>query len=142
LPHVSVIIIIIIIIIIIPFMQGTHTYIPEKNHVSRVYSVAAILRVLLIVHIALSSILNSVVLPHQHFPQCVCCAQHSCLLLLLLLVVVVVVVVLSLLLVRYSENLLDLDFSYVVCPMTQYGKPSPQIRAYDAVTCRRAAELP
>jgi hypothetical protein len=27
-------------------MQGIHTYIPETNHVSRVYSVAAILRVL------------------------------------------------------------------------------------------------
>jgi hypothetical protein len=47
-------IIIIIIIIIIPFMQGIHTYIPETNHVSRVHSVAAILRVLLMVHIALS----------------------------------------------------------------------------------------
>jgi hypothetical protein len=31
-------------------MQGIHTYIPETNHVSRVYSVAAILRVLLMVH--------------------------------------------------------------------------------------------
>jgi hypothetical protein len=49
---------IIIIIIIIPFTQGIHTYIPETNHVSREYSVAAILRVLLMVHIALSSILN------------------------------------------------------------------------------------
>jgi hypothetical protein len=36
--------IIIIIIIIIPFMQGIHTCIPETNHVSRVYSVAAIQR--------------------------------------------------------------------------------------------------
>jgi hypothetical protein len=54
----------IIIIIIIPFMQGIHTYIPETNHVSRVYRVAAILRVLLMVHIALSAILNSFVLLH------------------------------------------------------------------------------
>jgi hypothetical protein len=45
-------------------MQSTHTYIPETNHVSRVYSVAAIPRVLLVVHITLSSILNSVVLLH------------------------------------------------------------------------------
>jgi hypothetical protein len=57
-------IIIIIIIIIIPFLQGIHTYIPETNHVSRVHSVAAILRVLLMVHIALSAILNSFVLLH------------------------------------------------------------------------------
>jgi hypothetical protein len=48
--------IIIIIIIIISFMQGIRTYIPQTNYVSRVYSVAAILRVLLMVHIALSSI--------------------------------------------------------------------------------------
>jgi hypothetical protein len=40
------VLIIIIIIIIIPFMQGIHTYIPETNHVSGVYSVAATLRVL------------------------------------------------------------------------------------------------
>jgi hypothetical protein len=56
--------IIIVIIIIISFMQGTHTYIPETNHVSRVYSVAAIPRVLLMVHIALSAILNPFELLH------------------------------------------------------------------------------
>jgi hypothetical protein len=39
-------------------MQGIHTYITETNHVSRVHSVAAILRVLLMVHPALSSISN------------------------------------------------------------------------------------
>jgi hypothetical protein len=53
-----------IIIIIIPFMQGVHTYEPETNHASRVHSVAAILRVLLMVHIVLSAILNSFVLLH------------------------------------------------------------------------------
>jgi hypothetical protein len=31
-------IIIIIVVVIISFMQGIHTYIPETNHVSRVYS--------------------------------------------------------------------------------------------------------
>jgi hypothetical protein len=50
--------------IIIPFMQGMHTYIPETNHVSRVHSAAAILHVLLMVHIALSAILNPFVLLH------------------------------------------------------------------------------
>jgi hypothetical protein len=54
----------IIIVIIIPFMQGIHTYIPETNHVSRVHSAAAILRVLLMVHITLSAILNPSVLLH------------------------------------------------------------------------------
>jgi F0F1-type ATP synthase membrane subunit b/b' len=39
-------------------VQGIHTYTPETNHVSRVHSVAAILCVLLMVHIALSAILN------------------------------------------------------------------------------------
>jgi hypothetical protein len=58
------IIIIIIIIIIIPFTQGIHTYVPGTNHVSRAHSVAATLRVLLMVHIALPAILNSFVLLH------------------------------------------------------------------------------
>jgi hypothetical protein len=51
-----IIIMIIIVIIIIPFMQSIHTYVPETNHVSRVYSVAAIPRILLMVYITLSSI--------------------------------------------------------------------------------------
>jgi hypothetical protein len=54
----------IIIIVIISFMQGIHTYTPETSYVSGVYSVAAILCVLLMVHITLSSILNSLVLLH------------------------------------------------------------------------------
>jgi hypothetical protein len=37
---------------------GIRTHIPETNHVSTVCSVAAILRVLLMVHITLSSILK------------------------------------------------------------------------------------
>jgi hypothetical protein len=45
-------------------MQGIHTYIPETNHVSSVYSAAAIPRVLLMVHTPLSSVLNSFVLLH------------------------------------------------------------------------------
>jgi hypothetical protein len=45
-------------------MQDIHTYIPETNHISRVYSVAAIPRVLLMVNITLSSILNCFVLLH------------------------------------------------------------------------------
>jgi hypothetical protein len=49
---------------IISFMHGIQTYIPETNHVSRVYSVATILRVLLMVRVTLSSILNSFVLLH------------------------------------------------------------------------------
>jgi hypothetical protein len=57
-------VIIIIIIITIPFMRGIHTYTPETNHVSRVHSAAAIPRVLLMVHIALSAILNSFVFLH------------------------------------------------------------------------------
>jgi hypothetical protein len=46
-------------------MQDIHTYIPETNHVSRVYSVAAILGILFMVHIMLSSILNSIIIIHS-----------------------------------------------------------------------------
>jgi hypothetical protein len=59
-----IIIIIIIINIIIPSVQGIHSYIPETNHVSTVHSAAAIPRVLLMVHIALSAVLNPFVLLH------------------------------------------------------------------------------
>jgi hypothetical protein len=45
-------------------MQGIQTYIPETNRVSRVYSVAAIPPLLLMVHIMLSSILNTFVVLH------------------------------------------------------------------------------
>jgi hypothetical protein len=38
-----VVVVIVIIIIISSFMHGISTYIPETNHVSRQYSVAAIL---------------------------------------------------------------------------------------------------
>jgi hypothetical protein len=48
----------IIIIIIISFMQGIYTYIPETNHVSSEYTVAAILLFLFMVHIALFTMLN------------------------------------------------------------------------------------
>ena len=48
----------IIIIIIISFMQGTYTYIPEKNYVPREYSVAAILFLLFMVLISLVPVLN------------------------------------------------------------------------------------
>ena len=50
--------IIIIIIIIFFFMQGIYTYIPEKNHVPREYSLAAILLLLFIVLISLLAVLN------------------------------------------------------------------------------------
>jgi hypothetical protein len=45
-------------------MQGIHTYIPEKNHVSSVFSVAATVRLLFMVHTTLSWELNSFVLLH------------------------------------------------------------------------------
>jgi hypothetical protein len=45
-------------------MQGIHTYTPETTRVSKVHSVAAILHVLLMVHISLSAILNPFVLLH------------------------------------------------------------------------------
>jgi hypothetical protein len=43
-------------------MQGIHTYVPETNHVSRVYSVAGIPRVLLMVHIALFIIIIIIII--------------------------------------------------------------------------------
>ena len=57
----AIIIIIVIIIIIIFFfffMQGTYTYVPEKNYVPREYSVTAILLLKFMVLLLLVSVLN------------------------------------------------------------------------------------
>ena len=51
--HDIIIIIIIIIIHLITFMRGIYNYIPETNHVSRVYSVAAILYLQFVLHVML-----------------------------------------------------------------------------------------
>ena len=53
-----IIIIIIIIIHVITCMHGIYNYIPEANHVSRVYSVAAVLYVQSVLHVMLLSVLN------------------------------------------------------------------------------------
>jgi uncharacterized membrane protein len=55
---VVVVVVIIIIIIIIPFMQGIYNYIPETNHVSTAYSVAAVLCLQFMLHVILFSPLN------------------------------------------------------------------------------------
>ena len=48
-----IIIIIIINILVITFMQGIYNYIPETNHVYRVYSVAAVLYLQSVLHVML-----------------------------------------------------------------------------------------
>src|SRR5215470_5240198 len=52
--------------LIIPCTHGINTYTPETNHVSGVYSVAVIPHVLLMVHIALSSLLLSYYCYYHH----------------------------------------------------------------------------
>jgi hypothetical protein len=42
-----------IIILVITFMQGIYNYIPETNHVSRVYSVAGVLYLQFVLHVML-----------------------------------------------------------------------------------------
>jgi hypothetical protein len=49
--YINVIIIIIIIILVITFMQGIYNYTPETNHVSTVYSVAAVLYLQSVLHV-------------------------------------------------------------------------------------------
>jgi len=48
-----IIIITIIIILVITFMNGIYNYVPETNHVSRVYSVAAVLYLQFVLHVML-----------------------------------------------------------------------------------------
>jgi len=51
--RIIIIIIIIIIILVITFIQGIYNYISEPNHVSRVYSVAAVLYLQFVLHVML-----------------------------------------------------------------------------------------
>jgi hypothetical protein len=51
--HIIIIIIIIITILVIAFMQGIYNYILEKKHVSRIYSVAAVLYLQFVLHVML-----------------------------------------------------------------------------------------
>jgi hypothetical protein len=53
LDYYYIIITIIIIIIAITLMQGIYNYIPETNHVSRVYNVAAVQYVQSVLHVML-----------------------------------------------------------------------------------------
>ena len=49
----SFIIIIVVVIFVITFIQGIYNYIPETNHVSRVYSVASGLYLQFVLHVTL-----------------------------------------------------------------------------------------
>jgi len=53
-----IIIIIIIVILFITFMQGIYNYIPETNHVTRLYSFAAILSLQFVLHVMLLCLWN------------------------------------------------------------------------------------
>ena len=69
-----IIIIIIITILVITSMQGIYNYMPEKNHVSTVYSVADVQYLQSVLHVMLflpSNFAREIysVLLHQHFPQ-------------------------------------------------------------------------
>jgi hypothetical protein len=57
-------------------MHGIYSYIPETNHVSTVYSVAAVLYLQSVLHVMLFSLRNMFCSLHQHFPQYIC-AVHS-----------------------------------------------------------------
>ena len=46
-----IIIIVVVAVLVIPFMQGIYNYIPDTNHVSTVYSVAAVLYLQFVLHV-------------------------------------------------------------------------------------------
>ena len=47
------IVVVVIIILVITFMQDIYNYMPETNHVSRVYSIAAVLYSQFVLHVML-----------------------------------------------------------------------------------------
>ena len=51
-------VLLLLLLLLITFMQGIYNYIPETNHDSRVYNVAAILVVTFMVHVTLFRTMN------------------------------------------------------------------------------------
>ena len=72
----GIVIIIIIIIIVVTFMRGIYNYVPETDHVYKVYNVPSVVTVHGTCN-AISHVKCSVHL-HQHFPQCLYSAQYGC----------------------------------------------------------------
>jgi hypothetical protein len=58
-------------------MQDIYTYIPETNHVTKQYNVAAILSLLFMVPISLAPAMAVNVLLHQHFLKYMCSSQYG-----------------------------------------------------------------
>ena len=75
--HQPITIIIIIIILVITFMQGIYNYMPETNHVSRVYNVGAALYLQFVLHVMLFHPSNMFCTWHYHFPQYERSAQYG-----------------------------------------------------------------
>ena len=60
-------------------MHDIYHYTPEINHVSKVYIVAAVLYLQIVLHAMSFPMLNMFrIVFHQHFPQYVCSAQYGC----------------------------------------------------------------
>jgi hypothetical protein len=77
-----IIIIIIIVILVITFMLGIYNYIPETNHVSVIYSVAAVLYLQSVLHVTLFRSWNMFcTFTLALSAVCVCSVQYGCFLL-------------------------------------------------------------
>ena len=70
--------IIIIIIIIVTCIQSMYNYTHKTNHVTTLYSVAAVLYLQSLLHVMLFRMLNFSVPLHQHFLQYLCSAKFGC----------------------------------------------------------------
>jgi len=62
----------------ITFVQDIYNYVSETNHVSRVYSVAALLYLHFVLHGMLFRLLNIFCNFTLVFPKYVCSAQYRC----------------------------------------------------------------
>jgi hypothetical protein len=74
-----IIIIINIVIFVITFVQGIYNYIPERNYVSRLCSVTAVLYLQFMLHVMLFPMFNMFCTCTLALPAvCVCSAQYGC----------------------------------------------------------------
>jgi hypothetical protein len=72
------IIFIIVIIFVVTFVRGIHKDAPERNHLFKVYSFAAVIYLQFELHVMLTSHVTCFVLVYQHFPKYVCSAHYGC----------------------------------------------------------------
>jgi hypothetical protein len=72
-------------------MQGIYNYIPETNHVSRMYSAAAVLYLQFVEYVILFCMSNIFcTFLNYYLPKYVCSAQYDCFILIIIIIIITI----------------------------------------------------